>query len=517
MDHLLARFRPAQPDNAAPSTPPNPAPVAIMVATTETSPSTPIQEVVRYQPPTQRETRSQLDRVARADAGDLQARLDLISVDAAEEVLARRFCKHQPERSILAYLREPGDGVAPYQAASAVLEELADKTEDTAFESALVFRYIQAHGLWRGHPSSAVQSAEDLVRHLDGSDYVQANIIIGTSVQVAKRNCIRLIDEKWGAGWFEKIPSEMRDPTWVGPEGCSKRLLMNMAANAKQGFILEHVVEGWAEAVYRRNDFGERRRLGIRSKTTPYLLPDDVATLNKIAKDEDRGRRTSDTFFPGDAKEDRLRVEIIAPPSTSNKVATPPNYAEGPRPKLTTTRKKRVREEEQEEDSAEERWKESRDGRWMIKRVRNHLIRKPVEEIAEKESSRSCSPQRPPHDASIQSSKASPRPTVRPLECEGPAFGAGMRKMLGLFSELENPMYTAARCCDRCRGPLQQALRCLQGYLEPIIDDLESISTHAFGDDEASSTQDHGISPLKPRGQRNHIFLSDDSDDSDAN
>ena len=79
----------------------------------------------------------------------------------------------------------------------------------------------------------------------------------------------------------------MRDPIWVGPEGCSKRLLMNIAANAKQGFILEHVVEGWAEAVYRRNDFGERRRLGIRSKTTLYLLPDDVATLNKIAKDED--------------------------------------------------------------------------------------------------------------------------------------------------------------------------------------------------------------------------------------
>jgi hypothetical protein len=88
-----------------------------------------------------------LDRVARANAGNLQARLDLISIDAAEDALARRFCKHQPERSILAYLRKPGDGVAPYEAASAVLEELADKTEDTAFESALVFRYIQAHAL----------------------------------------------------------------------------------------------------------------------------------------------------------------------------------------------------------------------------------------------------------------------------------------------------------------------------------------------------------------------------------
>lgn len=511
MDDLLARFRPGQPDGAAPATPPNPAPAAVLVATRDASPSTPAQEVVRYQPPsTQRQTRSQLDRVARADAGDLQARLDLISIEAAEEALARRFCKHLPERSILAYLREPGDGVAPYEAASAVLEELADKTEDTAFESALVFRYIQAHALWRGHPSSAVQSAEDLIRYLDGSDYVQANIIIGTSAQVAKRNCIRLIDEKWGAGWFEKIPSDMRDPAWVAPEGCSKRMLMNMAANAKQGFLLQQAVEGWAEAIHRRNDYGERRRLGIRSKATPYLIPDDVATLNKIAKDEDRGRRTSDMFFPEDAKEDRLRVEIIAPPPTS-KIATPPNYAEGSRPKATTaTRKKRVREEEQEEDASEEQWRESTDGKWMIKRVRNHLIRKPVEEILETESSRSSSPER--HDGSTRPSEPSTRPTPRPLECEGPAFGAGMRKMLGLFSELENPMYTAARCCDRCRGPLQRAVESLQNYLAPIVTDLEDVSSHAFANEEAPSTQDHGISPYKPRKRRNPISVLVDSD-----
>ena len=169
-----------------------------MVAAEDDTPSTPGQEVVRYEPPTtQRETRSQLERVARADAGDLQARLDLISIDAAEHALARRFCKHQPDRSILAYLREPGGDIEPYEAASTVLEELADKTEDSAYESALVFRYIQAHSLWKGHPDSAVRSAEDLIQHLNESDYVQANIIIGTSAQVAKRNCIRLVEEKW--------------------------------------------------------------------------------------------------------------------------------------------------------------------------------------------------------------------------------------------------------------------------------------------------------------------------------
>ena len=119
-----------------------------MVAARDESPSTLSQEVVRYQPPTtQRETRSQLDRVAKAEAGDLQARLDLISTDAAEEALGQRFCKHQPDRLILAYLRDLDKGIEPYEAASTVLEELADKTEDSAYESALVFRYIQAYSL----------------------------------------------------------------------------------------------------------------------------------------------------------------------------------------------------------------------------------------------------------------------------------------------------------------------------------------------------------------------------------
>ena len=223
-------------------------------------------------------------------------------------------------------------------------------------------------------------------------------------------------------------------------------------------------------------------------------------------------------FFPEEAKEDRLRVEIVAPTSTSKKIATPPRYAEGRRPKSTTMKRKRVQVGEQEEDSPEEQWRESTDGKWMIKRVRKHLIRKPVEEIPETESSRPSSPEQRQHDASTQSSERSssrsppPQPTPRPLECEGPAFVAAMGKMLALFSELENPMYTAARCCDRCRGPLQRAVDCLQKTLTPLVDDLEDVPTHVFGDGEAHSTQDHGISPYKPHRQHNSIFLSDDSD-----
>jgi hypothetical protein len=524
VDHLLARFRPAQPE---PTTPPNLAPVAVTVATEDTSPSTQGQEIVRYEPSTQRETRSQVDRIARADAGDLQARLDLIDIEAAEQVLAQRFCKHQPDRSILSYLRDPGEGVAPYQAASAVLEELADQTEETALESALVFRYIQAHTLWRGHPSPAIRSAEDLVRNLDGSDYVQANIVIGTSAQAGKRKYIRLIEDAWGTRWFDKIPQDMRHPTWVRPEECPKRILTQMVANTKQGLALEVAVEGWAESIQRRNDYGARKTYGIKSKATPYIIPSDVATLNTIVNDEGQARRTSDRFFPDEAKEDRLRVELVPPPSTSKNVATPPTYAEGSRPR-NRTKKRPVREEEQEEDAVNEGWRESADGKAMIKRVRNHLIRKPIEdlheEIPETSNSQPSSPEESQRHFSSQilSEPSPPRDPVppsneqhvhpRPRECEGPALGAGVLKLINLFSELDNPTYTASRCCDQCRAHVQQVVHCFRVDLKSTADTLANVSTHTFGGDEVSSTQDHGISPYKPQRRRNQLVLSDDSD-----
>ena len=140
-------------------------------------------EVVRYQPSTPRETRSQQDRVARADAGDLQAGLDLIPLEATETALARRSCTSHPDRSVLDFLRDPGRGIAHYQAASVVLEELAGRTEETASDAVFVYRYIQAHSLWSDHPDPEVRSADDLLRCLNGRDYIRANLAIGTSAR----------------------------------------------------------------------------------------------------------------------------------------------------------------------------------------------------------------------------------------------------------------------------------------------------------------------------------------------
>jgi hypothetical protein len=93
------------------------------------------------------ETRSQTDRRARADAGDLQARLDLIPLNVIEDHLSRSFRIAQPDCSILDCLRCDSETLKSHQAASVVLEELADSTEQAAFTSALVYYYIQAKSL----------------------------------------------------------------------------------------------------------------------------------------------------------------------------------------------------------------------------------------------------------------------------------------------------------------------------------------------------------------------------------
>lgn len=122
VDSLLSRFRPAAPKF-------NP-PTAVMVAPAAPSPisiSTTREIVPRNA--TQQDTRSQAERRARADAGDLQARLDLIPLHVIEDQLSRCFRTAQPSCSILDSLRGTDESIAGHRAASTVLEELADSTE----------------------------------------------------------------------------------------------------------------------------------------------------------------------------------------------------------------------------------------------------------------------------------------------------------------------------------------------------------------------------------------------------
>ncbi|KAI4219550.1 MAG: hypothetical protein L6R36_008246 [Xanthoria steineri] len=516
----------------------SPAPTAVMIAAADgSSPSTQGREVVRYEPHSQRETRSQQSRLAKAAEGNLQARLELISLEAAERGLARRFCKHQPDRSILDYLRAPDDGVTAYEAASTVLEDLADQTEATALESALAFRYVQAHELWKGHPNPAVRSAEDLVRHLDGGDYVQASIIIGTSAQAAKRSNIRLIDDCWGSGWFEKIPHHIRDPSWRGPEELSKRMLTQIAANAKQDLGLEAAVERWTEAIQQRNDFGARRRTGTRGKVTPHLLLADVASLNKAPQRSGKVGRTSDIFFPDEAKEDRLRVELIPRRPLSKPTAPPPEYTETALSKSSKKRKRMsdvVGEENGYAPANDDGWVESADGRWLVKRMRNQIVRKPVEEVVETDDSPSSSPDDENQDASTEvrteaaagipssalpyvspvrqmNKRLYPQDTAHPKACAGSTFATVLRKLTDEFSELEDSDYVASRFCDSCRAAVTSAVHSVLHDIRMNAEKLDAIDLHSFGETTVPARLEYSESPKRPR-RRNTWIVAEDSD-----
>lgn len=534
---ILALFRHAGPTE---TTDTSTAPTAVMVATAEqNSLSTQGREVVPYEPSAQHHTRSQQKRIAAADNGDLKERLNLITIEAAEDGLRRRYCKHYPERSVLEYLRHPGDDVAPHEAVTAVLEDLADETAESAGGLALVYRYMQAHEMWKSHPDRTVRSAEDFVEYLDRAGYIRTGLVIGTAAQTAKRNSIRHIEACWGARWFEEVPSSIRDDRWQGPEDLSKNVLARIAAIAEQGRSLENAVHDWTEAIRQRNDVGARRRLDIKGKVTPYLVLADVAVPDRTnrsgGKDSRAGVVSSD-----EAKEERLQVELIPRQPPPDSSAPTPKYSE-PARRRTPMKRKRVPDVTYEEDEEEavdgDGWKKSKDGRWLTKRIRNQLIWKPVEEIGETddtpttsqdEDGQESNPPRSRSQASpvlISSSERVDSPPASPpmhsphtpdsKTCAGPTFLKILQKLIKSFSELENPDYVGTRVCDCCRDSVAAAVYSILHEARMNAGMLDAVNKHFFGTRNVPPRREQLESPRRPR-RWNTLFVGDDSESEDS-
>lgn len=269
---LLSQFRPAPSDT-------------FLSRTAITSAHRPValahsRELVSRRPPRE-DTRSQREIRHRAAAGDLQSRLDLIPLDVVEDQLSRSFRAAQPDCSILTCLKGSYDALPGHRAAKVVLEELADATEQVALISALVFRYVQAHSLWRGHPNRNVTSAEAFLETLDNSDYVNANIAIGSCADLSKQRSVHALSNAWGPDWFEQIPRTLRDPRWIRAEECSKRLLAQITVSARRGYTLERAIDHWTRSMQRRTDESAREKHHIGLPRSPYIILDDVHSLNE--------------------------------------------------------------------------------------------------------------------------------------------------------------------------------------------------------------------------------------------
>ena len=462
-------------------------------------------------------------------AGNLKAYLDGISLVDVQAVLSRHFLQHQQDRSIFSFLLDPGDGVLPHEAASAVLEELASKTEDVAVLATMAYRLIEAKGLWKGHPDPSVKSAEDLIGKLDsGRDIAQANIVIGASALRERQNYVRLIDDVWRPGWFDTIPKSIRAPSWTRPEDLSREVLIQITANAKQGIPMTTAVERWTQHMDRRRDYGIRRREGIKGPTFSHLILSDIKPLNIPVKESDKGRRTSDMFFPEDAPTDRLEVKLAALKSPTK--PRPDYSAAAP---MSAKKRKRdglgLPEQSNANDDVaamQEEWHRGKDG-MMVKRFKNQLIRRlpTSDELATVDS--------PPQLTQSSVGSAGRQEGVSSQHtgalgddstCDGPGIALVLGKFVDLYQELRSvntdTARMTARCCDSCRVFVLRALASLEADLVPCVHGLERVEQHLYDGSEVRPSQDHGVSPRKAtpggKGVPRMQIISDSSDNSEV-
>jgi hypothetical protein len=264
-------------------------------------------------------------------------------------------------------------------------------------------------------------------------------------------------------------------------------------------------------------------------------MPSDVALLNRVDKNADMGRRTCDMFFPKEAKEDTLRVELLVQSSTPKTPPSRPDYSVGSKPRIVRKRKKPLEIREggragsDMDEGGEDVWVKVGD-RSMVKRVRNHRIRKPVEDTEDPDAESDClgsSTEQPRDDRltppSAQPSKTQaarslsggqkdsrPRPT-----CDGPAVALMFRKFIEFCNEtpsLDNDEASERKCCDNCRPLIIQNLSRLRSELEDWAAKLECIESHTSNGEAVDPSQDHDISPLKQARSRQLPVTVSDSD-----
>lgn len=472
--HLIANFRPLnieQPDNTSKNTFDNNTDNQQNNTDTDNSNE---QQVVLYNASSSASNHA-------SSQTPLQARLDLMPLDMVEsELKSRRRNTYQEDCSILDFLQNPGGGLTKAQAAAEILNELADQTEQISFDSALVWRYVQLNSLWDTHINPGLRSAEAFLNSLDQNALVRINIVVGTSTDNAKRGSLTLIEKHWGLDWYDKIPVSIR-PSPDGLHTCSKRMLGQIAANCKKGHSLTKAIAGWEEAIRRRTDETERKRLKIRSSRTKTLTVEDVATLNKPFRDEDQGRRTHEMFFP-ELEEDRLelmptRLDTLPPKSG-------PSYSKDSRPlkKRRRTTKGEQSDQTDQAKTGQEREADasrvvSKDDKWENKKVRDHLIRQPVENA---------------------SSDTPSKPTTT---CDGEGVAAILVDLVGtlnLFCDKDK----TSQCCDRCYPLLLKILESYKEHVQPHVNSLCQNEQHLLNGVDIPSSIVKGGSASSLQGKR---------------
>jgi hypothetical protein len=163
-------------------------------------------------------------------------------------------------------------------------------------------------------------------------------------------------------------------------------------------------------------------------------------------------------------------------------------------------------------------WRVVSGGKEMVKRVKNSLVRKPVEiTSSDPHLSREDGPmsmQQP-----LVTSETSQQQSIRPSPtCDGPGVALLLCNFIDAFRDmptLDSDPSVDHCCCETCRPKASRAFRILEEVLLPGAEDLEKVGTHRYGDVDVEASQINDISPHKHGLIRNHmsVFVENSSDE----
>lgn len=205
-------------------------------------------------------------------AADIDRVLSSVKSEFAGIKLSNRLSNASPEEAV--------------EAIRIAFESLADEVEKTSEETAHLYAYVLQNNILATHPNPELRDPNRFLRSLSNFSTVSLSIAFYIkSTQRAIRGSRNIIVEKWGdsTAWFNQIPQEFR------PLQISKRLYIEIAANAKQGLSPEESIPRWIEACKLRIAGKRQSNIQRLKPQTPYIIPDDIRGLNvsKIKADRD--------------------------------------------------------------------------------------------------------------------------------------------------------------------------------------------------------------------------------------
>jgi hypothetical protein len=283
----------------------------------------------------------------------------------------------------------------------------------------------------------------------------------------------------------------------------------------------------------RRTDESARREHRISLPRSRHIILDDVRSLNERAPNEDSSdaSQARQVTLSDSPKDDRLRVELVPAFEGTLPPQKKPNLSAARPSRPPRKRKRNASEAAVVDSSADESgqdangWRVVADGKEMVKRVKNSLVRKPVE-VTSSEPQLSAGSVPPSAQQPLPASKApqgvseaSQRRSKRPSPtCDGPAVALLLHKFIDVFHDmpsLDNDPKADHRCCETCRPKVLKASKVLEEVLKPCAEDLEDVENHRYGDDSLVMSQTNDNSTHKQGLVRKHtsVFIEDSSDE----